>query len=267
LTAKRTPSQTPHPQTRSPDPGPRLSGPYFFADPAAISEDSIALDAFDARHLGVRRIRPGDVISVGDGAGRIFEARVEAIDADHAEAAILATFQEPAPRPRITVLQGLAKGSKVDWAVEKMVELGVDRIVVFASGRSVPVWDRSKAEAAARRWDRVARAAAKQSRRAWLPTVEGPLSSREAVELAGKLPLVLVADPAGEHRLRDSLPSESPEEIALVVGPESGLAPDEIEALREVGATTVDLGPQILRTETAGLALAAAVMFQCGRLG
>jgi 16S rRNA (uracil1498-N3)-methyltransferase len=241
--------------------------PYFIAVPNAIGQDSLTLDAVEARHLAVRRLGQGDVISVGDGAGRIFEARIEDLDVNHAVASILSSSKQPVPRPRITVVQGLAKGSKVDWAVEKMVELGVDRIAVFAAGRSVPVWERAKAEAAAQRWERVARAAAKQSRRAWLPEVVGPISREDAVQLTAGVPLVLVADPDAGRRLREALPGEAPDEIALVVGPEGGLTPDEVTAFEAAGAKTVDLGSQILRTETAGLALAAAVMFAIGRLG
>jgi 16S rRNA (uracil1498-N3)-methyltransferase len=241
--------------------------PYFIVDPRSISDDRLILDPVDAHHLEVRRIRPGDLVRVGDGAGRVHEARVEKVGADRAEASMLSSFEVPRPQPRITVLQGLAKGSKVDWAVEKMVELGVDRIVVFTSGRSIPQWDAAKAEGARQRWRRVARAAAKQSRRAWLPLVEGPFTLDQAVEAAAELPMVLVGDPGAPRRLRDSLPAEPPAEIGLVVGPEGGLATDEVKAFERADAVVVDLGSQVLRTETAGLAVAAAVMFAVGRLG
>lgn len=241
--------------------------PYFISEGASISGARLTLDAVDAHHLAVLRMRPGDPISVSDGAGRIFEARLEANDGRSAVAAIEGVHEEPPPTPRITVLQGLAKGSKIDWAVEKLVELGVDRIVVFGAGRSVPRWDAPKAQAGLARWMRVARAASKQSRRAWLPAIDGPISLEEASRLIAETPLALVADPSRERGLREALADEAPGEIALVVGPEGGLEPGEVEAFEAVGALAVGLGSQILRTETAGIALAAAVMFKIGRFG
>ncbi|MEX2552597.1 MAG: RsmE family RNA methyltransferase [Actinomycetota bacterium] len=246
---------------------PRPSGPYFFADPASISENRLTLSGADARHLAVRRARPGEIVHVGDGAGTIFEARLESIEANEVAASILSARQVQAPSPGVTVLQGLAKGTKVDWVVEKLVELGVDRVAVFTSGRSVPVWDRAKAEAAAQRWQRIALAAAKQSRRAWLPEVPGPLTTQEAVQLVERASMALVAAPKAELRLRQAIDGEPPTEVLLVVGPEGGLADHEVDAFVGAGATAVDLGSQILRTETAGLALAAAVMFHFGRFG
>jgi 16S rRNA (uracil1498-N3)-methyltransferase len=243
------------------------SSPYFYADPSSISENRLTLNGADARHLAVRRARPGEIIHVGDGLGTIFEARLESIEADQVGASILSAQQYPPPRPRVTVLQGLAKGTKVDWVVEKLVELGVDRVAVFTSGRSVPVWDQAKSEAVAQRWQRIARAAAKQSRRAWLPEITGPLSSSDALRLTAGAPMVLVADPRAVRGLKEVLQGDPPGEVLLVVGPEGGLAEPEVDAFVDAGAIAVDLGSQILRTETAGLALASAVMFHFGRFG
>ena len=250
-----------------PEAAPRLTGPYFFADPASIFENRLTLSGADARHLAVRRARPGEIVHVGDGSGTIFEARLESIEENEVTASILSARQVPAPSPGVTVLQGLAKGTKVDWAVEKLVELGVDRVAVFTSGRSVPVWDRAKSEAAAKRWQRIALAAAKQSRRAWLPEVLGPLKTQGAVQLVKRAPMALVAAPEAELGLREAIEGEPPAEVLLVVGPEGGLADHEVDVFVDAGATAVDLGSQILRTETAGLALAAAVMFHFGRFG
>jgi 16S rRNA (uracil1498-N3)-methyltransferase len=252
---------------RPPEAAPRFSGPYFYVDHTSISSNRLTLNGADARHLAVRRARPGEIIQVGDGAGTIFEARLESISADEAAASILSVQQVPAPSPRVTILQGLAKGTKVDWVVEKLVELGVDRIAVFTSGRSVPVWDQAKSEAMAKRWARVGHAAAKQSRRAWLPEVTGPLSSMDAVRMAAASPIALVADPGAGRGLKEALQGAPPAELVLVVGPEGGLADEEVDSFEDAGATAVDLGSQILRTETAGFALASAVMFHFGRFG
>jgi 16S rRNA (uracil1498-N3)-methyltransferase len=243
------------------------SSPYFYADPASISENRLTLNGADAHHLAVRRARAGEIIQVGDGAGTIFEARLDSIEAERVDATILAAEQIRLPFPRVSILQGLAKGTKVDWVIEKLVELGVDRVAVFTSGRSVPVWDEAKSKAMAQRWQRVALAASKQSKRAWLPEVAGPLSPMDAVRLAAAAPMALVADPGAVRGLKEALLGDPPGEVLLVVGPEGGLAEPEVDAFVDAGAIAVDLGSQILRTETAGLALASAVMFHFGRFG
>lgn len=244
-----------------------LPGPFFFADASLISESSLELTGADAHHLAVRRARPGDRITVGDGAGRVLEAQIEEMSSAAVRAVILSSEQFLAHRPRVTVLQGLAKGSKVDWAIEKMVELGVDRVVIFASGRSVPVWDEAKGRAVLERWHRVAYAAAKQSRRAWLPVIRGPLTSEQARDLVAEAPTALVGDPKSSVGLRQALLGDLGDEVMLLVGPEGGLDALEIETFAGAGATPVNMGIQILRTETAGIAMASVVMFQVGRFG
>lgn len=241
--------------------------PFFFTDPALISEIGLELTGTDAHHLAVRRARIGDHITVGDGAGRILQARIESVSSTAVSAVILSAEQLPAHRPQVTVLQGLAKGSKVDWAIEKMVELGVDRVAIFASGRSVPLWDEAKNRAALERWHRVAHAAAKQSRRAWQPVIEGPLTSAQAQSMVGAASRALVGDPEAAMSLKQALLADPGDEVVLIVGPEGGLEAAEIAAFGAAGAIAVGMGSQILRTETAGMAMAAIVMFQAGRFG
>lgn len=240
--------------------------PFFFTESSLVLESFVELGEADARHLGVRRAKVGDAIAVGDGAGAVSDARITSITARKVRAEIMSVEVAPAPRPTLTVLQGLAKGAKVDWAIEKMVELGVDRVAVFFSGRSVPVWDEAGSRAAAARWERVAHAAAKQSRRAWLPVIQGPVSIRRATEMAGRAPVVLIGDPGAPAGLRKVLQGDG-QDVMLIIGPEGGLEPAELESFAAAGAMRVGLGSQVLRTETAGLAMAAIVMFELGRLG
>lgn len=241
---------------------------HFFTDPSLISETGVTLIGPDAHHLQVRRARPGDVIHVGDGAGRVVEAVIDSIDGKQVTANVQdSTFVAP-PLTRLTVFQGLAKAGKVDWVVEKLVELGVDEVVVFAAGRSVPKWDASKAQAVRARWERVAHAASKQSRRAWLPVVAGPLGRAEMLERVRMMPAVLVADPQAASSLRAVLMDlGAVSEVGVVIGPEGGLEREEIGQLIDAGATAAGLGDQILRTETAGLALSAVLMHHLERFG
>ena len=241
---------------------------HFFTDPSLISESSVTLGGADARHLSVRRARPGDLLQVGDGAGRLVEAEIQRADADRVTARVLRSWSIEPPATRLTVFQGIAKSGKVDWVVEKLVELGVDEVVVFAAGRSVPVWDAAKGEAIRERWERIAYAASKQSRRPWLPAVAGPLDRASLLARVRVLPAALVADPEAETSFGAFLADlGTPASAGVVIGPEGGLSRSEVGALVDAGAKPVSLGAQILRTETAGLALSAVVMHHLGRFG
>lgn len=239
---------------------------HFFTDPTLFTETTVYLRGPDAHHLRVRRARQGDKIHVGDGAGRMAEAIIFSATGSEVTATINEVTVVPPPATRLVVFQGLAKSGKVDWVVEKLVELGVDEIVVFAAGRSVPRWDPAKADSVRLRWERVAHAASKQSERAWLPRVTGPLDRAALLERVKATPAVLVADPDADRSLRAALMdlAEVPE-VGMVVGPESGLSRDEVAQLIDAGAVPVNLGAQILRTETAGLALSAVIMFHLER--
>jgi 16S rRNA (uracil1498-N3)-methyltransferase len=218
----------------------------------------------------VRRASPGDLVRICDGCGTIVEARLTSVAPGAVGAEIAGRTAVPAPAPRIEVHQGLAKGDKVDGVIRQLVEMGVDGIVVFEAGRSVARWDPARQAAAARRWSTIAREAAKQSHRAWMPTVTGPLSVTAAAG-AGR-GLGLVAHPAAGSRLGDALASAScgpgaPDCVWVVVGPEGGLSGDELAIFAAAGAVPVSLGPQVLRTETASVVTAALVLQYFGRLG
>ncbi|MGH7425123.1 MAG: RsmE family RNA methyltransferase [Candidatus Methylomirabilales bacterium] len=258
----------------------RGHSPFFYTDPHLIEDTAVGLEGADARHLSVvRRGRVGDRILVSDGLGKVFEVEVVSVDPERVRGEILSSASVPQARPCIAVFQALAKGEKVDLAIRKLVEVGVDEIVVYLAGRSVPRWDLAKASQALHRWETIAREAAKQARRAWLPRVRGPLVLEDAAGAVEGWPCLL-ADPGASQPLHSALRSlsdppsnslskggQAPERMALVVGPEGGLAPEEAAAFAGRGATLVSLGEQILRTETAGLVGAAVVMYHFGRLG
>lgn len=248
--------------------------PFFFADPEALEAPVLTIRGEDARHLAVvRRAQPGDLVHLGDGSGTIAEARLTAVQPSAVAAEIVGRTFSPAPTPRLVVHQGLAKGDKVDGVIRQLVEMGVDGITIFEAGRTVARWDHAKQAAAATRWAAIAREAAKQSHRAWLPAVSGPRSVAETAKTAGATSgLGLVAHPAGPTRLRNALAAEtgeagSCEVVWLVIGPEGGLSEGEIAMFEAAGAVAVSLGEQILRTETASVVAAALVLRHFGRLG
>src|SRR5438067_1519963 len=244
--------------------------PFFFAEPAVLAAAHLTIEGEDARHLAVvRRASPGDLVRISDGRGTIADARLTSVTPAAVGAEVLERTVTPAPSPRVEVHQGLAKGDKVDGVIRHLVEMGVDGIMVFEAGRSVARWDGARQAAAGRRWATIAREAAKQSHRAWLPVLAGPLPETEAAAATAGRGLGLVAHPAAGSRLSDVLADgvPTPESVWVVVGPEGGLSEDEVATFAAAGAVPVSLGPQILRTETASVVAAALVLYHFGRLG
>ena len=161
-------------------------------------------------------------------------------------------------------MQALAKGDRDELAVQAATELGVDAIVPWQAARSVSRWD-AKAEKGLARWRTIVREAAKQAHRPWIPEVEGVARLAEVVARAGDS-RVLVLEPSAAERLTEvaSVPSDA-RDVVLVVGPEGGIAPEELDALRDAGARVVRLGETVLRTSTAGAAAIAVISAATGR--
>jgi 16S rRNA (uracil1498-N3)-methyltransferase len=171
---------------------------------------------------------------------------------------------EAPPRPSLSVLLAPPKGDRLTWAVQKLAELGVERIVVVEAARSVRRWQGDRAARVGPRLEAVAREAAKQSRRRFLPAVAGPLPWAEAV-VPGSEPTIVLWEGAGDGLL--AVLPDDPETLTLVVGPEGGIPEDDARAAERAGARLAGLGATILRTETAAVASAAVVLARYGRLG
>lgn len=200
-----------------------------------------ALDDADRHHLQrVLRLRDGETVTAGDGRGSVVECRFAHGELEPADEPVFT----PRPDPLRTIAFAPVKGERPEWAVQKLTELGVDRIVALRGDRSVVRWDQDRAAGHLERWRRVAREAAMQSRRAWLPTIAADVhtvsSFVEAAALGGG---VVQADQGGGDLSRDV--------HTVLIGPEGGWS----EAERGV-LPVVSLGPHVLRTETAALAAA-----------
>jgi 16S rRNA (uracil1498-N3)-methyltransferase len=228
-----------------------------------VPGDAVVLAGDEARHaVTVARVRVGERISVGDGRGRIATGAVTAAEGRRLELEVDDVRDEPEPAPRLTLVQALAKGDRDELAVQAATELGVDRIVPWAAGRSVSRWDGPKAEKGRARWASIVREAVKQSIRARVPSVEPVAWTRELpARLQGERMLLLV--PGAETPLSGIRPDGR--DLALVVGPEGGMDPAEIERLREAGGEPVRLGDSVLRTSTAGPAAIAVLSVALGR--
>ncbi|HUQ39838.1 MAG TPA: RsmE family RNA methyltransferase [Acidimicrobiales bacterium] len=216
------------------DPGPSVAAHVFVDD-----LDSLDLHPDDDHHLrAVLRLRAGEAVTASDGRGRWRPCTVSAGGALLEPAGEV--VGDPAPSPALTVGIALTKGDRPEWAVQKLTECGVDRIVPVASARAVVRWDAAKAARNRDRLARIAREAAMQSRRTWLPEILPLTAFADAAAALG--PGLALAERGGRP-----LSLATP---AVLVGPEGGWADDELAA----GLPTVDLGPHVLRSETASVA-------------
>jgi 16S rRNA (uracil1498-N3)-methyltransferase len=252
-----------------------LTAPLFFADvdrlAAAEVGDVVELGGAEGRHAAtVRRLVAGERLDLSDGAGLVCAAEVTAVVGQVLQARVLARSLVPPPAPRITVVQALAKGDRDERAVETMTEVGVDVIVPWQAARSIVRWDSPRAQKAVTRWRSSAREAAKQSRRPWLvdvPVLESTSAvvARVASVVAGGGVAVVLHEGSAAPLRGLVFPADG--EVVLVVGPEGGVADDEIAAFEAAGAVVRRLGPTVLRTSTAGTVAAAIVMANSGRWG
>ena len=229
--------------------------------------DLVEVTGDEAHHaVAVRRLAVGERVVLTDGAGsavtgsvastgkRVFAVAVEEISSsEHAE-------------PRFTVVQALPKGDRGELAVEVLTEVGVDRIVPWAASRSVAVWRGERALKSHAKWSATAREAAKQSRRVWHPEVSALMSTVDVCALIRGADVALVLhEDATTPLSATALPISG--EILLVVGPEGGVAPEEIEAFAAAGAVPVRLGAEVLRTSTAGVVALGALLARTSRWG
>lgn len=225
----------------------------------------------EGRHAAtVRRLAPGERLDLTDGAGTLAQGRVTAVRPGSVELAVLARHFEPAPAPRLVVVQAIPKGDRGELAVETMTEVGVDVIVPWAAQRCVAVWRGERASKGVARWRSAAVAAAKQSRRAWLPEISPVAATAAVADRVRGAGLALLLDPEAPDPLAKLAATAASaggpgDEVVLIVGPEGGITPGETELLAGAGATGARLGPTVLRASTAGAVAAALVLSAAGR--
>jgi 16S rRNA (uracil1498-N3)-methyltransferase len=243
-----------------------MSGPWFFAPKSRWNEGRIKLDPEESHHaLKVIRVSPSDEIIVTDGSGSVARCSV-AIEGGVVEAVVLESSRHRHAQPELVVYQGAGKSNKADDVIERVAELGVAEARVYNSQRSVVRWDDRKKQRLERRWQSIARSAAKQSRNPWMVRTGPPLSWAELVAKIESEPLAIVLWEEASLALRNAL-IDSADRVALVVGPEGGLDRPEAEALGAAGAQLASLGPMILRTENAPVVAASAVLYHYGVVG
>ena len=205
----------------------------------------------EARHaVVVKRTTPGEGVLLADGAGRAVRGRVVAAERNRLAVEVTEILESHPRAHRFVVAQALAKGDRSELAVETMTELGVDEILAWQASRSIVRWQGERGAKSLGRWAATAREATKQSRRFRIPEVSAADTSR-VVERIGAAELALVLHESAEKTLsRVNLPEAG--EILLIVGPEGGISPDELERFQQAGAVPVRISDGVLRTSTAG---------------
>lgn len=225
--------------------------------------DTVSLTGAEGKHAAVvRRVRVGESVTLGDGSGVWLEALVTDVSASRVDVEITGRTEADTPEVRLVLVQALAKGDRDELAVQTACELGVDEVVPWQAARSISRWDGPKAVKGRERWATIVREAAKQAHRAWVPQVSAPLTTAQLIARAeGQRMLVL--DPTATVRL-SSVAADN-RDIVLVVGPEGGISPEELQKFEAAGAERVLLGNTVLRTSTAGPAAIAVLSAALGR--
>lgn len=234
----------------------------FFVQPSQVGEDTIVITGGDVNHIrNVLRMKPGEELIAADGQGAEYRCRLSGITDQEARAEILWKLSGDAELPvRITLYQGLPKSDKMDFIVQKCVELGVSRIVPVDTARTVVKLDAKKEQNRRNRWSAIAESAAKQSGRGIVPEIGPVLSFKAALAEAEAWDRILIPYERAENmaQTRSILTELQPGmSVGIFIGPEGGFEETEVEAAEAAGARAVTLGRRILRTETAGMALLA----------
>jgi 16S rRNA (uracil1498-N3)-methyltransferase len=244
-----------------------VSLPHFFAG-APEPGEMVVLEAEEARHaLRSLRLRPGQEFSSSDGRGAAVRCRIVRVEGNRVEGEVVERTLDRPAEPRLTVVLAPPKGDRLAWAVQKLTEVGVDEIRLAETDRSVRRWSGPRGARAGHRLEAVAREAAKQSRRRFLPEVGRPEAWDEALRDTASRGVVVVLWERAETPLSEALPGSPPAELAVAVGPEGGISEAEARAAEVAGARLASLGPRVLRTETAAVVGAALALARYGRLG
>ncbi len=241
--------------------------PHFFVSPGAVANGHFFLEQDEARHLClVLRKKPGDKIRLFDGKGHNYHARIDHISSARVQGIVLSE-ESVTPWPwSLRLFQGMPKGDKFDWILEKMTELGASEVVPVYTERSMAKIPSDKLGARVKRWEKILLSAAKQSGQSRVPKVMAPVLFSEAVKMCARDSLSLFPWEGEEKMtLKQVLRSSGCLSVINVfIGPEGGFTPQEVSLAQNNDMHLVSLGPLIFRTETAGLFVASALLYELG---
>ncbi|NLN40714.1 MAG: 16S rRNA (uracil(1498)-N(3))-methyltransferase [Clostridiales bacterium] len=242
----------------------------FFIEADKIKDSYGEIVGEDAIHiLRVLRLDVGDLIEICDGAGRDYPATI--IETNKGWVKVKLGEGSPSkgePLSKVTLYQGIPKSTKMDLVIQKCVELGVYEIVPLETARTITdLSEPKKANKKVARWQKIAHEAAKQSKRGIIPSVDMPMTFSQAIKTASHSTKIIFWEGEREVDLKKYLDEKNinhhnnEKDIGIIIGPEGGLNDQEVALAKEYGWDTITLGPRILRTETAGMAALAAIMF------
>ena len=240
----------------------------FFVDDCQIGKEYVTITGSDVNHIkNVLRMRPGEEVAVSNGIdGREYRCGILALEEDCVRLELRFIKEDGVELPaKIYLFQGLPKADKMELIIQKAVELGAFQVIPVAMKRCVVKLDEKKADSKIKRWQGIAEAAAKQSKRGVIPTVAPVMSYAQAVKMASEMDLKLVPYELAEgmEQTKQLIESVKPgQRIAIFIGPEGGFDPEEIRTATEAGIHPITLGKRILRTETAGFTTIAWLMYQ-----
>ena len=240
---------------------------HFFVEPSQIQGNKIIITGKDVNHIkNVLRMKPGEEIAVSNGLdGKEYHCGIAEWYEDRIVCDLFFVKEEGVElASKIYLFQGLPKADKMELIIQKAVELGVYEIIPVASKRAVVKLDAKKAESKLIRWQAIAEAAAKQSKRGIIPKIKEVMSFQEAVAYSScaQVKIIPYELAQGMERTKEIISGIRPgEPVAVFIGPEGGFAEEEIEMAMQAGIEPVTLGRRILRTETAGVAVLSVIMY------
>ena len=240
---------------------------HFFVEPSQIQGNKIIITGKDVNHIkNVLRMKPGEEIAVSNGLdGKEYHCGIAEWYEDRIVCDLFFVKEEGVElASKIYLFQGLPKADKMELIIQKAVELGVYEIIPVASKRAVVKLDAKKAESKLIRWQAIAEAAAKQSKRGIIPKIKEVMSFQEAVAYSScaQVKIIPYELAQGMERTKEIISGIRPgEPVAVFIGPEGGFAEEEIEMAMQAGIEPVTLGRRIIRTETAGMAVLSVIMY------
>lgn len=249
--------------------------PRFFI-PQEDVQGSVLYVREDAHHIShVLRMSKGEILTLCDGSGMDYECTITAFEEDAVVCTLVQAHRSSTePLVELTLFQGVPKSDKMEWIIEKGVEVGISHFVPVNLKRCISRPEDRKMAAKVDRWNKISRAAGKQSGRGRIPDVSLPLSTAQMCRAFSDYDAVLVCYEEKKNSLRALLEQLkmqhssdgllAPMKVGIVIGPEGGLEASEVEQMKAAGGLIVGLGPRILRTETAGMTAAAVVLYEMG---
>lgn len=240
----------------------------FFVEPGQIQEKTIIITGSDVNHIkNVLRMKVGEELAVSNGTdGREYRCEIVSLEEEQVVCALRFVKEDGLELPsKVYLFQGLPKADKMELIIQKAVELGAYEVIPVATKRCVVKLEEKKAASKIARWQAIAEAAAKQSKRRIVPRVTEVLSFKEALQKAASMDVKLIPYELAEGmaRTKELINGIGPgQEIAVFIGPEGGFEEAEIQAAVDSGIEPVTLGKRILRTETAGLTIISWIMYQ-----